>query len=394
MTAIYAALLSMTLLIPCPQTGRAAAFVMDSCRRDYAAGTRMETGITEKQEFRMTLAEEDIDGEDDPAVSDAGIDIQYLLFLQEFRTSIDDAWTPFMEFASSFAVDYLILFALFIYWVIDKRKGLYVIGSMCLTLAVNQLIKLTACVYRPWIRDSRIVPAGNAIETATGYSFPSGHTATAAPQLGGHAANEGKEHPWISVLCILCLMVITFSRNYLGVHTPQDVLVATLESIVCLIVMWKIFGYLSLHPEKEDWFLLAGVIFGIVSIAYITYKPYPMTYVNGKLLVDPQKMMNDGYGDIAFLIAFCTGRFIEKKWIRFRPMGFSLIGMILTISGMVLYVFLHKNIRTPLDQLLGSHWGHFTWRMITVLFYMAGYPLIIRFFTGNSDSGQASETDN
>ena len=37
------------------------------------------------------------------------MDIQYLLTLQDFRNSIQDAWTPFMEFVSMFATTYLIL---------------------------------------------------------------------------------------------------------------------------------------------------------------------------------------------------------------------------------------------------------------------------------------------
>ena len=37
------------------------------------------------------------------------MDIQYLLFLQNFRNGINDALTPFMEMISLFAVTYLII---------------------------------------------------------------------------------------------------------------------------------------------------------------------------------------------------------------------------------------------------------------------------------------------
>lgn len=55
--------------------------------------------------------------------------IQYLLTLQDFRTGIQDAWTPFMEFISMFATTYLILIPVFCYWNRDKRKGLFVLVS-------------------------------------------------------------------------------------------------------------------------------------------------------------------------------------------------------------------------------------------------------------------------
>ncbi|MBR4456255.1 MAG: phosphatase PAP2 family protein [Solobacterium sp.] len=383
---IYTVLLSATLLFASPVSSQ----IKQPDRLTQPVLTVSEQVEAQLSERAEHTGEPSVRAETEPDETEpenaAGFDIRYLLFLQEFRMKINDAWTPFMEFVSTFATRYLILFTLFLYWVIDKKQGVYVISSMCLTLAINQLVKLTACVYRPWIRDSRIVPAGNAIKSATGYSFPSGHTATAAPQLLGHAKLAGRKRWWIGVICVLGVLLIAFSRNYLGVHTPQDVTVAILESILCLFVMDRIMKYLDRNPEKEDLFLLAGVVFGFASIFYITVKPYPMDYVDGKLLVDPQKMMNDGYGDIAFLIAFCIGRFIERKWVRFEPTGINLKGLIVAAIGMVIFVLLNNNIGAPLNAALGSHWGHFARRMITILYYMALYPWVIRLvMNGTSD---------
>ena len=376
MNLLGTAVLLMTLSMPCVpayQTAEPAAV------QEFLPAYTEETVLSADDHWETTVYEDETTMDTDSDYGDtAGLDIRYLLFLQDFRNSINDAWTPFMEFVSTFATRYLILAVLFIYWAVNKRRGLYAIASMCLTLAINQLVKLTACVYRPWIRDPRIVPAGDSITSATGYSFPSGHTATAAPLFGGMAVTADRNKKWFPVLCVLGIMLVGFSRNYLGVHTPQDVFVAICESVLCLIIMQKIFAYIEMHPEKEDLFLIAGVIFGTVSIAYITFKPYPMTYVDGKLLVDPYKMMNDGYGDIAFLIAFCVGRFIERRWIRFEPTGINAPGIVLCAVGMVIFVLLNNNIGKPLDNMLGSHWGHFARRMITILYYMVLYPLIIK----------------
>ena len=101
------------------------------------------------------------------------MDIDYLLLLQRFRENINDALTPFMEYVSLFAVTFLIMIPVFVYWVVDKKKGLYTLVSYYLCCGFNAMLKLTACIYRPWIRDARIKPAGDAITTATGYSFPS-----------------------------------------------------------------------------------------------------------------------------------------------------------------------------------------------------------------------------
>ncbi len=46
---------------------------------------------------------------------------------------------------------------------------------------------------------------------------------------------------------------------------------------------------------------------------------------------------------------------------------------------MFLHLFiLNSSVGKPLDNLLGSQWGHFMRRMITILFCTALYPMIIR----------------
>lgn len=306
------------------------------------------------------------------------MDIEYLLFLQRFRESINDSLTPFMEGISLFAVTYLIMIPVFVYWVVSKRKGLYTLVSYYLCCGFNAIVKLTVCAYRPWIRDARVHPAGDAITTATGYSFPSGHTVTAGPIYGGLAVVSWSWKKFVSVILGIFLLLTAFSRNYLGVHTPQDVFVGICESVFWLIIVAKIFTYLDEHPEKENLLLLICFIVGWLGIAYITFKPYPMDYVDGKLLVDPQKMMNDGYGDICLLIAFPVARYIEKRWIGFQAPGLKGAGLAAGIVGLVPLFLMIKFMRPALDGVLGTHWGHFTHSFILVLYCVALWPLVIK----------------
>ena len=306
------------------------------------------------------------------------MDIEYLLFLQRFRESINDSLTPFMEGISLFAVTYLIMIPVFVYWVVSKRKGLYTLVSYYLCCGFNAIVKLTVCAYRPWIRDARVHPAGDAITTATGYSFPSGHTVTAGPIYGGLAVVSWSWKKFVSVILGIFLLLTAFSRNYLGVHTPQDVFVGICESVFWLIIVAKIFTYLDDHPEKENLLLLICFILGWLGIVYITFKPYPMDYVDGKLLVDPQKMMNDGYADICLLIAFPVARYIEKRWIGFQAPGLKGAGLAAGIAGLVPLFLMIKFMRPQLDGLLGTHWGHFANNFILVLYCVALWPLVIK----------------
>ncbi|MCR5504616.1 MAG: phosphatase PAP2 family protein [Elusimicrobiaceae bacterium] len=102
------------------------------------------------------------------------MDINYLLWLQEFRIETENVLTPFMKWLSSFSVSYLLLLPILIYWCWDKRRGLLTLFSLYLCAVLTAVIKLTACVYRPWVKDPRIIPAVKSLPTS--YSFPSRHT--------------------------------------------------------------------------------------------------------------------------------------------------------------------------------------------------------------------------
>ncbi len=319
------------------------------------------------------------------------MDIQYLLTLQDFRNGMQDAWTPFMEFVSNFATTYLILVPIFIYWFWNKRKGLYTLASYYFCMFLTPIIKLSACIYRPWIRDARVLPAGDSIRTATGYSFPSGHTTTAGPLAGGTAVTfwKQKRTRWMSFIFAFYVLLTGFSRNYLGVHTPQDVFVAITLSVLSLIVTAKLFQFLDSHPEKEDWFLLGGFLLCWAGILYISVKAYPRELnEEGKLIVDPVKMMNDGYGDIGKVMGFILGRYVEKKWIGFKPLKISWKSALLCLAGLVPVVLLKSYLSPVITGWLGSHWGKLVFSIIYAFYFIALFPLVLKLVNREEPSVQ------
>lgn len=313
------------------------------------------------------------------------LDIRYLLLLQDFRNGIRDGLTPFMEMISLFSVTYLILVPAFLYWCVDKRAGLYALTSYYTCCGFNAVVKLSACVFRPWIRDSAVIPAGNAIETATGYSFPSGHTSTAVPIYGAISLTAWKRMRWLSVLSFICMFLTAFSRNYLGVHTPQDVLFAAAEGVLTLWLINILMCRLSAHPEEENRYLLGGVLFCAAALVFITLKDYPIDPAGR---VDPAKMMRDGYGDVGMLLAFCIGRYIEKTWIRFRPV-LTPRCLAAGMAGIVIAFFLIEILGTPMDLLLGRHWGKLMTTGLITLYIVAGWPAVMkRIAARGADAGQ------
>ena len=111
--------------------------------------------------------------------------------------------------------------AILIFWCVSKEEGYYLLLMGFFGTVVNQFLKLLFRIPRPWVRDPDFTIVESARAQATGYSFPSGHTQNAVATFGGIARST--RQPWVRWACVAVLLLVSFSRLYLGVHTPLDV---------------------------------------------------------------------------------------------------------------------------------------------------------------------------
>ena len=253
-----------------------------------------------------------------------GFDLQYLLFLQNLRESTGGVFDEFFNALSKFAVDILPYLPFVVYWCVNKKLGYRFMATAWIGEVLNGVIKLTVCAYRPWIRSDSIVPAGDSKVAATGYSFPSGHSLCAAMYYGSAAVWQWNKRRWISILCGVLILLTGFSRNFLGVHTPQDVVVGITEGLLLVAVVIFAEKRVADNDKALDILTVVGILVTVGVILYITLKPYPMDYVDGKLLVDPQKMMNDSFKACGGFSGLLIGSYIERHFIRYEiPQGSS-----------------------------------------------------------------------
>ena len=216
----------------------------------------------------------------------------------------------------------VLIFIALIYWCVSKNFGNYLLMGWNGGRVVNGFLKVTACVYRPWIRDARIVPSAEALPTATGYSFPSGHSTNAGALYGGGAIRRELSKALRITLGIIAVL-IALSRNYLGVHTPQDILVGLGSG---LLVMWltaKLIAWIEKNPGKDILVMFVGIGIAVAVAVFAALKSYPADYdAAGNLLVDGAKMAADTYKGVGWCIGYLTGWVLEKRYINFSTDSF------------------------------------------------------------------------
>ena len=116
------------------------------------------------------------------------------------------------------------LFMLVVFWCVDKNKG-YFLMLLCFTgTAVNQMLKITFCIPRPWVLDPSFEIVESARAGATGFSFPSGHTATAFMTATMLSKEYGHLSPWVGIGAYSVATTTGLMRVVNNKHWLSDVL--------------------------------------------------------------------------------------------------------------------------------------------------------------------------
>lgn len=250
------------------------------------------------------------------------MDIEFLLFLQGLRDStagvMDGMFVQFSVFGEPL---YALILMGILYWSISKSMGVFVLMGWGLNRLANGFLKIAFCVYRPWIRDPRVKPLESVVAKATGYSFPSGHTTNATAVFGGPALRRDLARP-LRIGLWSIVFLIGFSRNWVGVHTPQDVLVALGAGIALMLLANYICTWLEEHPDNDVMVAAAIAIASVVLIVWAATKSYPMDYdAAGNLVVDPKKMATDSFKNAGWALGFALGWLAERRLVRFEVDG-------------------------------------------------------------------------
>ncbi len=303
--------------------------------------------------------------------------IDCLLSLQTAREAANPFFTQFFLFITKFGEIIIpLLFICGIYWCIDNKKGIYLILLSGYSLLLNQFLKMAACVYRPWVINPGIKPPYAALEMAHGYSFPSGHSAKAMSVWGACAFLFWK-NKLIRYIMIALVLLVAFSRNYLGVHTPQDVIVSLLVAFVLLFLVHYLIVWVDGGKNRDIIVFLTTCILILAVVAFVFVKTYPIDYLNGEILVNPYKikisvLTNSGYNFGVF-----TGWLLCRRFLDFDASQGTIVEKIIRfLAGIAILVLLSFSFDF-LKQFTGAYID-FVNNFVCAIFVIFLYPLLLK----------------
>ena len=220
-------------------------------------------------------------------------ELTFLKWIEGLRTSFLNALFECVTILGEETLIILLVVAL--WFAVDKKLAQQVFFVTATSLSVNGIIKNFAKVPRPFTKGISCVRP----DTATGYSFPSGHTQGFATWSSFFAAKFKKI--WLTILVSVLVVLVGISRLYLGAHYPSDVIVAVALGVglsvlgnylfekvkdvkklylgtLLILTPFIVYFLFVADPLFADLFKTFGMVGGMVAVSFLDEKTEPLSY--------------------------------------------------------------------------------------------------------------------
>ncbi len=261
--------------------------------------------------------------------------------------------------------------AILIFWCFSKKDGYYLLSVGFVGTVLNQFLKLLFRIPRPWVLDKDFTIVESARAEATGYSFPSGHTQSAVGNFGGIAyIYKNKKAIWIP--CVVICVLVAFSRMYLGVHTPLDVLVSI---GIAVLLIFAIKPLMDRAYENHKIMYITLSCMAAMSLALIFY----VEFYNFPADIDEHNLasgIKNAYTLFGATLGMILAFLLETKYVNFSTEGKWYTQIIKLAVGLGLILGIKAGLKPVLNFIFAGHAIAHSFRYaIIVLFAAVVWPL-------------------
>ena len=298
--------------------------------------------------------------------------MSFLYFLENMRNAFMDALFLLITMLGEETV--FLVIALVFVWCVNKREGFYILISGLLGTLINQTLKLLCKIPRPWVKDPTFKPVGDAIEEATGYSFPSGHTQNATTTFGAIGRFNSKRASAVAI-CTALIVLVGFSRMYLGVHTPADVLTSLGIGIALVFLLHPLFATEERFEKSMPYIVVVSVVASAAFLLFVLLTPEENHDYHNY-----HSALKNACTLLGCTVALVPMYLLDRKYIKFDTKASWYVQVIKLVLGFGLVLAVKSGLSSPLVALFGNEFVARAVRYFLVVI-MAGvvWPFCFRY---------------
>ncbi len=308
--------------------------------------------------------------------------MSFLYLLEEIRNPVLDFLFSLVTLFGEETV--FMAVGMIVFWCVSKQKGYYLLCVGFVGTVINQFLKITFRIPRPWVKDPNFTIVESAREAASGYSFPSGHTQTSVGLFGGVALKW--KNRAIRIASIALCVLVPLSRMYLGVHTPADVGVSIVIALILIFALSPIFDKAEKSPKVMYalLFSLTGIM--LAYLLFISFWSFPEEVFHVDNVHNYTSAVKNAYTLTGCMLGFLVVYTVDLKWLKFETKAVWWVQLIKIVGGLALVLAVKELLRAPLASFLPEN----TWARMLRYFLMvvtAGtlWPMTFKYLGGKKE---------
>jgi len=271
--------------------------------------------------------------------------------IKTIQSIISPFWDMFFQIVTMTGEEsFYIIAAAIIFWCVNKKFG-YKLGFALLTstisnIVLKDMINAARPIGVPGIRSLRL-------ETATGQSFPSGHTQGATTFWVSCIIKVRRK--WIYIVGLLAIILVSLSRLYLGLHYPIDVIGGIVIGIICVFISNYIFDYAE--RTQKACVLMIIIVPTLIGMFVFRDKEY--------------------YTIAGTVLGFYIGYILESKYVQYDVRNSIVKQLMKLVFGLVILMSLKGMLKVMLPLNVFSDFFRY---IVIGLWITVGAPCIFKRF--------------
>jgi membrane-associated phospholipid phosphatase len=278
--------------------------------------------------------------------------ISVIIAVQKIRSPFFDAFFSFISFFGTLI--FYMIFLPFIYWCLNKKTASRIFILFLISSWVNSVMKDLINHPRPYNLNESV-----KIGKTGGPGIPSGHAQQSLVVWG--SISLWLRNRAFTYFTVFFILLIAFSRIYLGVHFPTDIIGGWILGALILFIIWPLFDSIESFLKQFSPVILAAAAVAVPALLSL-------------ILASKSSVMSMGA-----LSGFCVGIMLEKKYINFSPAGSLMEGVLRYVFGAVVLMLLYSSEKFLFSKNVPHYMAYvFIHSWILSIWVAAGAPCLFK----------------